>query len=282
MIFISTGGFYTKSAYETALDFIDSGIYNIELSGGIYCPDQKDLLQKLSRKANLVPHNYFPPPKESFVLNLASDNDDIYKKSRDHIINSAILSAELGSKFYSFHSGFLCDPKPSQLGKPIRALPMSDRKIALSKFIERINRISDYCENLGINLLIENNVLSYRNYQNFQSNPFLMVDNTEAEEIMTNTSDNVSLLIDLAHLQVSANTLHFDKVEYLKKLKKWTKAYHLSDNNLLSDTNEPLTEACWFWPLLDKNIEYVSIEVYNQSAKFLKKQMNLVESIFKK
>lgn len=281
-VFISTGGFYSKSAYETALSFIDNGIKNIELSGGIHCPNQTILLKKLAKKASLVPHNYFPPPKESFVLNLASEEEDIYKKSREHIINASILSAELGSKFYSFHSGFLCDPSPNQLGKPIKALPLSNRKNALNKFIERINLLSDFCGDLGINLLIENNVLSYRNFQNFKSNPFLMVDFFEAEEIMKNTPDNVSLLIDVAHLKVSANTLQFDKVEYLKRLRKWTKAYHLSDNNSLSDTNKPLTQSCWFWPYLDKNIEYISIEVYNQDANFLKKQMNFVESVFAK
>ena len=281
MIFISTGGFSKTSAYNTALNLIENGISNIELSGGKYCSNQISLLKKLSNSANLVPHNYFPPPKKPFVLNLASNDEDIFKKSHKHIINSALLSAELGSKYYSFHAGFLCDPKPSELGKPITAMKLSSRKNTLRKFISRVNNISDFCKEIGINLLIENNVLSLRNYKNFKSNPFLMVDKFEAIEIMESTQDNVSLLIDLAHLQVSANSLGFDKIDFLKSLKKWTRAYHLSDNDHLSDTNSPLSKSCWFWPYLNKKLDYFSIEVYNQEIDFLLNQKNLVESFLK-
>ena len=36
MIYISTGGFYNRNAYETSLEFQRNEIFNIELSGGLF------------------------------------------------------------------------------------------------------------------------------------------------------------------------------------------------------------------------------------------------------
>ena len=37
--------------------------------------------------------------------------------------------------------------------------------------------------------------------------------------------------MDVAHLKVSSNVLGFDKVKAFKSVKKWIRAYHLSDND---------------------------------------------------
>ena len=73
-IFCSTGG-AKKSALDVAEYFLSNSITNIELSGGIYDPKTFDrILDLQSKGANFLTHNYFPVPKESFVLNLASQN----------------------------------------------------------------------------------------------------------------------------------------------------------------------------------------------------------------
>ena len=63
---------------------------------------------------------------------------------------------------------------------------------------------------------------------------------------MENTNENVNLLIDVAHLKVSSNSLKFNQTMF-EICDPWIKAYHLSDNNGLSDTNEPFSEDAWFW-----------------------------------
>ena len=123
--------------------------------------------------------------------------------------------------------------------------------------------------------MIENNVLSHNNYQEFRDNPLLMVDQKETEEIIKKTDDNVGLLIDVAHLKVSANTLGFSAEKYLMNFKEIVKAYHFSDNQGLEDSNDMISNDSWFWPYINTNLDYYSLEIYNASAQVLKQQLAL-------
>ena len=116
-VYISTGGFKKLDFLETARLFKESGINNIELSGGAHTGDVKKKLHLVNKFANIQLHNYFPPPKKPFVLNLASLDEKIFKRSNKHIIDSIKLCSMLGKRYYSFHAGFLCDIKPNELGK---------------------------------------------------------------------------------------------------------------------------------------------------------------------
>ena len=84
---------------------------------------------------------------------------------------------------------------------------------------------------------------------------------TECKQIISNTPDNIKLLVDVAHLKVSANSLNFE-CEIFEKCDDLI-GYHLSDNDGLSDTNNIYDEDAWFWKFLKKNLDYYSIEVYN-------------------
>ena len=121
MIYVSTGGRCSHTAFETAKDFLDHGITSIELSGGIYSASYKKDLLSLSNKATFQVHNYFPPPLVPFVFNLASQNSDILKQSMGHARKAMELVSDLGGRVYSFHAGFRFDPKVSDLGKSLSA-----------------------------------------------------------------------------------------------------------------------------------------------------------------
>ena len=94
---------------------------------------------------------------------------------------------------------------------------------------------------------------------------------------MENTPDNVGLLIDVAHLKVSAQALKFDKIEFLNKSKLWVRGFHLSDNDGTKDSNEMINDNAWFWPVVKKKLDYYSIEVYNVDYKTLNQQKIEVE-----
>ena len=95
---------------------------------------------------------------------------------------------------------------------------------------------------------------------------------------MKSTDDNVGLLVDLAHLKVSANTEKFCKFEFLDATAKYTDAYHLSDNNGLADTNDPISANSWFWPYINKNLNYYTLEVYNQTLDIIQDQIRITHS----
>ncbi|MDB2517621.1 sugar phosphate isomerase/epimerase, partial [Amylibacter sp.] len=213
MIFVSTGGIKEATAYNTALTFIEHGINGIELSGGAYEEIIFSKYQKLLDLATFQVHNYFPPPKNPFVFNLASTNNLIAEKSINHAKNAIKLSAALERPIYSLHAGFLLDPKVSQLGKPIDTLHVNDRNLCLDLFLERITSLAEYASFNNVQLLIENNVISDRNIKIFRADPFLMTTPKEAKIIMENTPSNVNMLLDVAHLKVSANSLNFDRHE---------------------------------------------------------------------
>ena len=114
MIYVSSSCVRAKKIKDSVLTLVENGFKNIELSGGTHYYDgfDEDLLElKDKYDINYQCHNYFPPPKRHFVINLASPNDEIYEKSKEFIRDSLKLSSKLGSARYGFHGGFFIDPK---------------------------------------------------------------------------------------------------------------------------------------------------------------------------
>lgn len=275
MIFVSTGGIKEATAYNTALTFIENGITGIELSGGAYEEIILSKYQKLLESASFQVHNYFPPPKNPFVFNLASPNNLISEKSISHAKNAIKLSAALERPIYSFHAGFLLDPEVSELGKRISTPHINDRNECLDLFLENVASLSEYASKNNVQLLIENNVISDRNIKSFGEDPFLMTTPKEAKFVMENTPSNVNMLLDVAHLKVSANSLGFDRLEMFSACDHWIKAYHFSDNDGKSDTNNSVDVDSWFWPHIKKKENYYTLEIYNLDMNDLKEQINI-------
>jgi len=281
-VYISTGGYSNVSADKSVKDLIENGITSIELSGGLHTPDLIDNLFKIKEKAKFQIHNYFPPPKNPFVVNLASLDNDVANQSLEHIKNALQCCARLGSKYYSFHAGFLCDIKVSELGARVQKRELYDRKKSKDLFLERILRISNIAKNLDIQLMIENNVFSKRNKMEFEDNPFLMCDSNECLQLIKQTPKNVKLLIDVAHLKVSANSLNFDPNEMMVDCQNYIGGYHLSDNDGLSDTNATFDKNAWFWEYIRKDLNYYSIEVYHLPIIEMRKLKEMVEKKLQK
>ena len=82
-----------------------------------YDANQQEKLSDFSSDCDFQVHNYYPPQKDSF-LNLASFDEKI-AKALNIFIELLIFLKNLGSKFYSFHAGFLLDPKVNDLGKSL-------------------------------------------------------------------------------------------------------------------------------------------------------------------
>jgi sugar phosphate isomerase/epimerase len=279
VIYLSTGGWSNSTAFESAERLVDNGMRFIEFSGGKYDPHCTARLCLMAQKCDIQIHNYFPPPADPFVFNLASLVEDVANKSMLHATRAIELASILGLGLYSFHAGFLLDPNVRDLGEEFKVGSVVDREIGLNLFLERVNELSQFASRLGIRLLIENNVLSSTNQKAFDGNPFLMADHHECSFVMRNTPENVSLLLDVAHLNVSSNSLAFSKIEFIEMANEYTFAYHLSDNDGLSDSNEPVTTDSWFWPYIRKDLTYYTLEVYGVSVGELKRQVELTERI---
>ena len=266
--FVSTGKFYHQDILDTVSKFIQAGHTRLEISCGQVQPSDIAKLKKLHKIGiQFRLHNYFPVFGDHFVLNLSSANHQLRERSRQHVFTAINWSSELESRFFAVHAGFRLSPRADELGKVINSgklTPLSDAK---NIFLDELNIISNYAEKYGVTLLVENNVYSRNNYQHFKNdNPFLFCGDQQS---MLSFPDSVGLLIDLAHLKVSGNTLGFELSETLKSLSPQTMGYHYSDNNGTSDTNDHIRDDSYLLKLQLKSVEYHTVEVYDEDLESL-------------
>ena len=279
MIYVSTGGFTDSTASATSELLASYQIKALELSGGLPDIYQLKCLKELNSNILFQVHNYFPPPQIPFVFNLASLDPVIGDNSYKHVETAMEWALELKNPVYSFHAGFLIDPAVKDLGKRIARRKLFDRDQAMTLFLERVCSLAERARQLGVSLLIENNVLSKNNFVEFKNNPFLMATADECTYVMKNTPPNVNLLVDVAHLKVSANSLNFNPVVFLNECDPWIQAYHLSDNDGTKDSNDKILKDSWFWPYLKRGLNYYSLEIYDVPPHELLQQVNLTEKL---
>ena len=266
MIFASTGGATTRSAAHTAAEFLRHGIREVELSGGAPSATLERDLRTLRGDVTFQLHNYFPPPADPFVFNLASDDATVRARSVSHVRTAMRWAVALGLPRYSFHAGFRINPAVAELGRPIGKQALRDRPGALQEFGEQILRLAAEARQEGVTLLIENNVVSASNLATFGEDPLLLAHPEEMAGFMAAMPSEVGLLLDVAHLKVSGRSLGFDPVAAHALVRPWIRGYHLSDNDGLTDSNDPVTDRSWFWDVINPDLDYYSLEVYRLSA----------------
>lgn len=279
MIFVSTGGERHQKAVETALQYFAHGIHCVELSGGKYSLTCEADLAALPSGMHLQVHNYFPPPELPFVFNLASTDSEIATRSMDHVRDAIRFAVMLRRPIYSFHAGFRINPAVSELGARLGKHGLIDRDVALDVFGDRVVALAEEARREGVTLLIENNVITMPNFETYGEDPLLLTCPDEISWFMDRAPSNVGLLLDMAHLKISAITRSFDMVAAHGKLKKWVQGYHLSDNAGAADTNEPVSEESWFWNDLVRGLNYYTLEVYRQPISKLLEQCALTEKM---
>jgi sugar phosphate isomerase/epimerase len=276
VIYVTTGGFSNVNAAEVTQEYLQSGIEHIELSAGKYCPDIETKLEAYNDKCSFILHNYFPVPEVPFVLNLASLNDEVFATSYEHIRTAIAMASRLRSKYYSFHAGFLLDPKPSELGQRIGKRAFFDRDKSVEQFVTAANSLAEYASTLNVQLLVENNVCSPRNFDQFKADPFLLSDPKGVTELFQHLDPSVRMLLDVAHLKVSANTIGYETDQFVTECHELIGGYHLSDNCGTVDSNQAFNEASYFWKYLKNDLDYYSVEVYNEDNKTLVELSSLV------
>ena len=129
-IYFSTGGYKNQDTFRVVKDLVSKGLNFIELSGTSYSPNNIEKLIEFMPVTKFQIHNYFPPPKIPFVINLASMNEEIYQRSINHIFFAIENCKKINSTYYSFHAGFLCDIDVNDIGKGLKKKFYKIEKIA--------------------------------------------------------------------------------------------------------------------------------------------------------
>jgi sugar phosphate isomerase/epimerase len=248
-IYVSTTSFQTHHLPEIFALCAADGIDAVELS--VAKSWNLDLLRRESARRPLLVHNYFPPPAEPFLLNLASQDPANLQRSLDHCFRAIDLSAEFGAPIYAAHGGFGADLGPALLGRPeaqavllAESFAPSDR--IFTTLVESSRALCAYGRERGVRFLIENNVLSPRNGVHGRR----LIPMAHPDELLSLAQavgdPDFGFLIDVGHANVSANALRFDRDEMITRLAPHIAAFHLSDNDSIYDQNRPFGRDAWF------------------------------------
>lgn len=244
MLYVSSACLPKHNISEVIQQLAENGIRNIELSGGTdyYNTIEQDLkFLKQEYQLQYACHAYFPPPRESFVVNLASCNDQIYKRSIDHYINCIEMLNHIECKVLSIHAGFLIEIRTDEIGHKLSSRVIYDEEKAYDRFCNAYEKIARLCNKNDIAFFLENNVLSAENYREFDYHNYLMM--TDYASIMKMKNQlKFNLLLDLGHLHVSSKTLGFNYTEECDKLKEYVRWIHISENDGIFDEHKPLRE----------------------------------------
>ena len=265
MIYVSSSCSKQKRIGAAIRELAEHGFQNIELSGGTeyyegYEDDIFDLKEKYS--LNFLIHNYFPPPKEDFVLNLASLDDAIFERSLEQLRRSIRLAHLLGADKFGFHAGFYVDISVDEIGKAISANNLSNTKQAYERFCNGFNLIKS--ESKEVEIYIENNVYSKTNFDIYGlQNPLMLTSPAEYKELQQHI--DFKLLLDVAHLYVSSQILGFDFDSHLDQMIMETDYIHLSDNDGYHDQNAAFTSDSKLLNKLNKKHlknKTITLEIY--------------------
>jgi len=266
MIYVSSSCVKNTKIKDSVEELAINGFKNIELSGGTEYYDnfENDLLELKERyNLNYRCHNYFPPPRKPFVLNLASLNDETFQMSFDHLQQVIALSNRLGADKFAFHAGFFIDIKLNEIGKKLSRDNLFDEKEAIERFCNAYSVIKKQAKN--VSLFIENNVFSKTNADTYDGeNPFMMTNFNEYKSLKEKIDFN--LLLDVAHLKVSAKTLRLDWEEEFENMISVSSYIHVSDNDGFHDLNNQLTKTSSLLSMLKqsdtKNKDF-TLEIYD-------------------
>jgi len=277
MIYASTSCLKNPSDIIRVLnEYEKAGIENVEL-GSVHKYFETKQIKKFN--FNFLIHNYFPPPKIPFNFNLASTNNEIREKSYNLAIQAIDLCADIESPLYTFHAGFTVDPP--ELGEAFPKENITDRKKAISTFIQEVMKVVDHGTSRGIKTAMEPNVVQKFNLVNNKNELSLFAEFPEIEELFQSLNNTkMGLLLDLGHTIVTSYWLNFDKDEFVEKCRNKVFAIHASNNNGLQDQHKSLTKECWQSSKLKefRNVP-ITLETMNLTVEGIKENIKLVEEI---
>ena len=227
-LYVSTSCLADKYDLSNILNIYDKlDIKNVELGVFKHCNfDATNLFKQYN--FNYIVHHYFPPAKEPFIINLASQNNKILQKSIEQIIKSIDFCNDCNIKIFSFHAGFRVDP---DINLKFDLNNITKYQTSFNTFKESVLKIANYARGKNIKVAIENNVLSKYNLVDGRNKLLLMCEAWEFKKLFQEIkSENLGILLDLGHLKVTSNILKFNANDFIENFKNKIYLVHIHEN----------------------------------------------------
>jgi sugar phosphate isomerase/epimerase len=197
---------------------------------------------------NYIIHHYFPPPKEPFVINLASESPIIRHKSVNQLINSIEFCANHQISLFSFHAGFRADP---DINFHFNRNNIQKYQDAFQHFVDSVVTIVEFAETRNVNIAIENNVISEYNLIQGKNELLLMCEYREFQDLFKHiNSKNLGILLDLGHLKVTSKTQNFNPNNFIDAIRSNIFMIHLSNNDGKIDQHKCFKRGDWIANLI--------------------------------
>jgi len=251
-LFMSTTFYSDNSKLEDVLALCKkNNISRVELgSNHQYQQDFIGTIKKFNFK--YLVHNYFPIPKNPFVLNIASNDKEINKRSLQHIKRAIDFCSEINAPLYTFHPGFLADPKGSNLSQSNYDFNWSYSKLksgnydkAFERMTGNISEIITYAKSKNVKIAIETEG-SY-----LKKDYLLMQYPDEFQNFFRYFSpSDIGINLNIGHLLLASNAFIFKIPDFIDLIQSYVVAMELSHNDGVTDDHKPLKENEWYWKII--------------------------------
>lgn len=211
-LYITSNCAVDKSIGAAVKHLVSAGYKRIELSGGTdasqFCED--DILSLHESGVDFLVHHYFPPPLVPFVMNISSNVPEIKARTFELIDQALVFSKRLGKSHYSIHAGYALDQIPkmtkAKIFQQVHTAPPIRAEAFYSNLVELSARIPD-----GFRIAIENGTPLTMSHLSTPDHFFRFLEFVQERP-------NLGLLIDLAHLRISAEHHKFSCEKLLEQL----------------------------------------------------------------
>jgi sugar phosphate isomerase/epimerase len=260
-IYISTTFLPDQEKLKSAIDILNKNdLYNIEIGSNHQYEENYNYV--LKKKCNYLIHNYFPVPKKSFVINIASLDNKIRSRSINQIKKSILFCKKSKAKLYTFHPGFLSDPEGEGNGnkksrnydfKWKAKLLKKNYSVSWSYMIKSIKEVVEFAKKKNINIAIETEGSVNA------SDHLLMQKPIEYKKFMKIFSNKeIGINLNIGHLNLASKKFKFDKFKFIKLISNYIVAFECSHNYGRDDNHLPLKKYAWYWRVL-KNKKYENL-----------------------
>ncbi len=255
-------------------------ITNIELgSNHIYEENFEKIIEKFN--FNFMIHNYFPIPRKSFVVNIASLNKDIRDLSLQHIKKSISFCKNTNSKLYTFHPGMVGDPMRASRSKKNydfiwRKKIIQNYKLAFNNMMNSLKKIVDFAEKKNVKIAIETVGSFKRKAFGVMQRPY------EYEKLFKHFNPkNLGINLNIGHLNLASKAFKFSRKKFVEYIEDYIVAVELSHNNGKEDEHLPIKKNAWYWKILKKKkfaTVPIILEYRNCKISTIKKSIQLLNN----
>jgi sugar phosphate isomerase/epimerase len=234
---------------ETLDAYAAADVERVELG---YCPETVDLSAVVEEYPfEFVAHNYCLPRDEPFVLNLASPDEHLRRRSIEYVEEAVEFCDTHGIDQYTFHAGFRADP---DLSFSFPDGPLPSFEASFERFCTALETVLSATSETDVGLAVENNVVEPQHV--IDGEPVVLVCTPgEVAELYERTepfADRLGLLLDTGHAHVAASTLGFDLDQFLVEVSPNVGALHLHRNDGFGDQHRPITPDCVEFEMLQR------------------------------